>query len=221
MQTLALFDLDNTLLIGDSDHTWGLFLSEIGAVDAKAQTIAQDRFYEQYKSGELNIHEFLSFQFTPLKDNSIEQLESWRSQYIESHIKPMVTQERLDLVKYHQGLGHETIIITATNSFITKPIADLFNIPYLIATEPEKNLHGFTGKVSGIACFQAGKIEKLNNFLSENFSKNTSISDYESWFYSDSHNDLPLLLEATHPVVVTPDEKLRLYANSQHWPIID
>jgi len=221
MPTLALFDLDNTLLIGDSDHAWGLFLAEIGAVDAAKQTQAQDHFYEQYKTGNLDIYEFLAFQFTPLKENSIEQLTAWRSQYIESHIKPMITQERLDLVKHHQDQGHKTIIITATNSFITQPIANLFNIKHLIATEPEQNLHGFTGKLDGTPCFQAGKIEKLNTFLQEQFSQEQQIENYEAWFYSDSHNDLPLLEAVTHPVVVTPDDRLRQHAVEQQWQIID
>lgn len=221
MQKFALFDLDNTLLIGDSDHAWGLFLASVNAVDAKQQTAAQDRFYQQYQQGTLDIHEFLDFQFTPLKENDMQQLESWRDQYIESHIKPMITQERLDLVKHHQNLEHELIIITATNSFVTRPIADLFGIEHLIATEPEQNIHGFTGKLDGIPCFQAGKIEKLNHFLSTNYSPNSNIADYESWFYSDSHNDLPLLKEVTRPVAVTPDESLRKYAIQQQWKIID
>jgi phosphoserine phosphatase len=144
---LALFDLDNTLLNGDSDHIWGVFLAEIGVVDANSQVKAQDKFYQQYIDGTLDIHEFLEFQFKPLKENSLKQLERWRDEYIESHIKPLISQERIDLVKRHQDKGDETIVITATNSFITRPIVDLFNIQHLIATEPEKDLHGFTGKL--------------------------------------------------------------------------
>ena len=219
MSQLALFDLDNTLLTGDSDHTWGVFLAEIGAVDAQKQITAQNHFYAQYQAGTLDIHEFLEFQFTLLKNNSLEQLTAWREQYIESHIKPLIIQERLDLVKHHQQQGHETIIITATNSFITRPIADLFDIKHLIATEPEQNIHGFTGKLSGIPCFQSGKIEKLNAFLSENFSE-TTLENSETWFYSDSHNDLPLLEAATHAIAVTPDEKLTAHANKHNWDII-
>ncbi len=219
MSQLALFDLDNTLLTGDSDHAWGAFLAEIGAVDAQKQIKAQDYFYAQYQAGTLNIHEFLDFQFTPLKNNSLKQLKTWREQYLKSHIKPMITQERLDLVKQHQLQGHETIIITATNSFVTRPIADLFGIKHLIATEPEQNIHGFTGKLSGIPCFQSGKIEKLNAFLTEEFSGIT-LENSETWFYSDSHNDLPLLEVVTHAIAVTPDEKLTAYANKQNWEII-
>ena len=219
MTQLALFDLDNTLLIGDSDHAWGNFLAKIGAVDAQKQIKAQDHFYAQYQAGTLDIHEFLEFQFTPLKNNSLEQLTTWRKQYIESHIKPLITQERLDLVEYHRQQGHETIIITATNSFVTRPIADLFGIEHLIATEPEQNIHGFTGKLSGIPCFQSGKIEKLNIFLSKKFSDIT-LENSETWFYSDSYNDLPLLEAATHAIAVTPDKKLAEHAKKLNWEII-
>ncbi len=221
MQKLALFDLDNTLLTGDSDHAWGLFLASINAVNVKEQTEAQDKFYQQYQQGKLDIHEFLAFQFTPLKENTIETLEEWREQYVEHYIQPMITQARLDLVKLHQDLEHEVIIITASNSFITRPIADIFGIEHLIASEPEQNNKGFTGKLFGTPCFQEGKIEKLNHFLSENFSSNSNIKDYESWFYSDSHNDLPLLKKVTRPVAVTPDQSLREYAQQQQWKIID
>ena len=221
MPTLALFDLDNTLLLGDSDHAWGLFLAEIGAVNPEEQIKRQKQFYAQYQDGSLDIHEFLEFQFTPLKNNSVEQLEAWRIEYIDKYIKPIITPDRLDLVKKHQDQGHETIIITATNSFITKPIADLFNIENLIATEPEQDIHGFTGKLNGTPCFQAGKIVKLNLFLKEKYSKKIQLENTESWFYSDSHNDLPLLEAATHPVVVTPDEKLKLHAVKHKWQIID
>lgn len=221
MPQLALFDLDNTLLRGDSDHAWGLFLADIGAVDAAQQVKEQNRFYAQYQEGTLDIYEFLAYQFIPLKNNSLEQLNAWRETYIDNYIKPMITQERLDLVHKHQELNHETIIITATNSFVTKPIADLFGIQHLIATEPEQNIHGFTGKLSGIPCFQAGKIDKLNAFLKSYFSDKTTLKHSESWFYSDSHNDLPLLQAATHPIAVTPDEKLRLHAVEKNWQIID
>jgi len=141
MKKLALFDLDNTLISGDSDHLWGIYLAKIGVVDHEEHTAAQDKFYQQYVDGVLDIYEFLEFQFTPLKENSMEQLNTWREEYIETQIKP-----------------HDTLIITATNSFITRPIADMFDIQTLIATEPEHNIDGFTGKLSGEPCFQAGKI---------------------------------------------------------------
>lgn len=216
MNKLALFDLDNTLISGDSDHLWGLFLAEKGIVNETEHTVAQDKFYKQYVDGVLDIHEFLEFQFTPLKENSMEKLLSLRNDYINTKIKPIIEQSKIDLVRYHQNLGHQTLIITATNSFITRPIAELFSIDTLIATEPEQDSTGFTGKLAGIPCFQSGKIEKLNHFLGEK-----NLSDYESWFYSDSHNDLPLLKEVNHPVAVNADEKLRSHAVKNDWKIID
>jgi len=221
MKTLALFDLDNTLLTGDSDHAWGNFLAEIGAVDSEKQIQMQDYFYQQYLNGELDIYEFTDFQFTPLKENTLEQLTEWRSQYIESYILPLVTQARLDLVKDHQNKGHETIIITATNSFITQPIAEIFNINNLIATEPEQNLHGFTGKLYGTPCFQEGKIKRLNDFIRDKHSNDLSMNDFETWFYSDSINDLPLMKAVNHPIAVTPDDKLRIFSIENKWKIIE
>lgn len=212
---LALFDLDNTLLSGDSDHSWGIYLAETGIVNAEQHEAAQDRFYKQYVDGTLDIHEFLEFQFTPLKENSLEDLFAWRSQFIEKKIKPLIQEDKIALVEKHRKQGDELVIITATNSFITSPIADLFGIKTLIATEPEQNSHGFTGKVSGTPCFQAGKITKLNEWL---INQKETMTD--SWFYSDSFNDLPLLLEVEHPVCVSPDEKLTEYALAHNWPII-
>ena len=217
---LALFDLDNTLLHGDSDHIWGVFLAEIGVVDTEEHVKAQDKFYRQYQAGKLDILEFLEFQFTPLKENTLEELEAWRADYIDSHIKPLISQERIDLVKHHQERNHEVAIITATNSFITRPIADLFGIQHLVATEPEKDLHGFTGKLDGTPCFQQGKITKLNEFLKSTL-RNKTLDDFQSWFYSDSHNDLPLLNLVDTPIAVTPDDILRQHAKKQQWQIID
>jgi len=215
MKKLALFDLDNTLISGDSDHLWGIYLAKIGVVDHEEHTAAQDKFYQQYVDGVLDIYEFLEFQFTPLKENSMEQLNAWREEYIETQIKPIIEQSKVDLVKKHQDQGHDTLIITATNSFITRPIADIFGIETLIATEPEHNIDGFTGKLSGEPCFQAGKITKLEQHLGDN-----TLSDYESWFYSDSHNDLPLLKKVNHPIVVNADEKLHKEAINNNWQII-
>ena len=212
---LALFDLDNTLISGDSDHTWGLYLAEIGVVDKKQHETAQDRFYQQYIDGTLDINEFLEFQFTPLKENSLDQLFAWREDFIENKIKPLIHDDKRTLVQKHRDAGDTLVIITATNSFITSPIADLFGIETLIATEPEQNLHGFTGKVSGTPCFQKGKITKLNQWLAD--SEETM---QDSWFYSDSYNDLPLLLEVNHPVCVSPDAKLSAHAKANNWPII-
>lgn len=212
---LALFDLDKTLIDGDSDHMWGLYLAEIGVVNAKQHEKAQDRFYREYVNGTLDINEFLEFQLTPLKENSLDDLFAWRSNFIEQKIKPLIHEDKVALVKKHRDQGDRLVIITATNSFITSPIADLFGIDTLIATEPEQNLHGFTGKVAGYPCFQAGKVIKLKQWL-----VNTEETMAGSWFYSDSYNDLPLLLEVDQPVCVAPDAKLLDHAKAHHWPII-
>ena len=212
---LALFDLDNTLINGDSDHAWGLYLAEIGVVNAKQHEAAQDRFYQEYVDGTLDINEFLEFQLTPLKEHSLNELLAWRADFIEKKIKPLIHEDKVTLVQKHRDSGDSLVIITATNSFITSPIADLFGIETLIATEPEQNSDGFTGKVLGTPCFQAGKITKLNEWLT-----NSSETMKESWFYSDSYNDLPLLLEVDHPVCVSPDTKLSNHAKANDWPII-
>ena len=212
---LALFDLDNTLINGDSDYTWGLYLTEINIVNAEQHKASQDRFYQEYVDGILDINEFLEFQLTPLKENSLEELFSWREEFIEKKIKPLIHNDKIDLVQKHREAGDELVIITATNSFITAPIADLFGIKTLIATEPEQDSQGFTGKISGSPCFQAGKITKLNKWLVD--SQETMQG---SWFYSDSYNDLPLLLEVDYPVCVSPDKKLAEHAKANNWPII-
>lgn len=213
---LALFDLDNTLLNGDSDHNWGLFLAESGVVDADAQRIAQDKFYADYVNGTLDIHKFLAFQFTPLKENSMADLIKWRADYFESKIAPLLTPSRKALLEKHRDLGDDLVIITATNTFITRPIADALGVDVLIGTDPEQNIDGFTGKVDGIPCFQAGKIDKLEQWL-ESY-KGTLEGSY---FYSDSYNDLPLLEYVETPIVVTPDDRLRAHAIANNWQIID
>lgn len=213
---LALFDLDNTLINGDSDYYWGLFLAEIGIVDAQSQRQAQDQFYDDYVNGVLDINEFLAFQLTPLKDNSMEDLIKWRAEYFESKIKPLMTEIRHGLVEKHRKLGDDLVIITATNTFITQPIANAFGINVLIGTKPEQNIHGFTGKVDGTPCFQAGKITKLEQWL-----KSYKGSLKGSYFYSDSYNDLPLLEYVETPICVTPDKHLREHAENANWQIID
>lgn len=214
--SLALFDLDNTLINGDSDHAWGLYLAEIGVVDAEEHAQAQDQFYADYLAGKLDINVFLEFQLRPLKEHPLDQLNAWREEFIQQKIHPMIEDKRVSLVEKHRQQNDDIVIITATNSFITRPIADIFGIDTLIATEPEQNIHGFTGKVDGVPCFQTGKITKLNEWLADQ-----DLSLENSWFYSDSNNDLPLLQHVTNPVCVTPDDTLRAHAESQGWPIID
>ena len=213
---LALFDLDNTLLNGDSDHAWGLYLAEIGAVDQRAQQKKQDYFYQQYVEGTLNIIEFLNFQLSPLKDNPIELLLQWREGFLKTIIQTMIDTGKPELIDKHRTQKDELVIITATNDFITRPIADKLNISTLIATQAEIVAKQYTGKVTGTPCFQHGKVTRLQEWMND---KSCSLND--SWFYSDSINDLPLLSLVSNPVAVTPDDKLRTHAKKYDWPIID
>ena len=212
--SLALFDLDNTLLIGDSDYLWGCFLVDKGLVDKQLYEEANERFYQQYVEGELDIHEFLRFALTPLADNDPDLLHSMHEEFMQKHIRPIMSKTGMEKIAHHQAQGDHTVIITATNSFVTGPIAEAFGVHHLIATEPEKINGKYTGNVEGIPCFQHGKIERLHAWLEQ------SKHDFSnSWFYSDSHNDLPLLEEVTHPVAVDPDETLRKIAEERGWPI--
>jgi HAD superfamily hydrolase (TIGR01490 family) len=212
---LALFDLDNTLIGGDSDYLWGCFLAEQGIVDGARYERENQRFYDQYKAGELDIHEFLRFQLRPLAEHDMPTLRQWRSAYIEEKVRPILLPLAHSLIGEHRDRGDTVVIITATNSFITRPIADLYGVEYLLATEPEIIDDRYTGNVDGVPCFQHGKVEKLNAWLGVN---NTDLQD--SWFYSDSHNDLPLLNRVARPVAVDPDDILQQHALEHDWRIM-
>jgi len=212
---IALFDLDNTLIAGDSDYLWGCFLVEQGIVDGTTYERENRRFYDQYKVGELDIHEFLDFQLRPLAEHSMDTLQQWRSRYIEEKITPILLPKAHALIDRHRQQGDTLVVITATNRFITSPIVEMYDIEYLLATEPEMVNNSYTGKVTGIPCFQAGKVARLNDWLEDS---RQSLDD--SWFYSDSHNDLPLLGKVTHPVAVDPDEILEQHAKDHDWPVI-
>ena len=215
---LALFDLDNTILAGDSDYNWSRFLIQEGYLDGVIHAEKNEKFYADYKEGDLDIFAFVEFQFKPLASNPRKVLDQLLHKYIEEIIKPMITDKAYALVKKHQDDGDLLIVITATNSFITKPIAEIFGIQNLIGTDPEEKDGEFTGKVSGIPSFKEGKVTRLEEWLKN---KKISLGDFEkSYFYSDSHNDLPLLKRVTHPVVVDSDDILKEYAKSQGWPQI-
>jgi HAD superfamily hydrolase (TIGR01490 family) len=215
--SLAIFDLDNTLIRGDSDHAWGEFLVEQGAVDAARFAADNDRYYAAYLAGTLDIYEFLEqHQLRPLRENDRATLEDWRARFVREKIAPIITPAARALVDRHRARGDTLLIITATNRFITAPIAEAFGIPHLIATEPEEVDGRFTGRVAGIPSYREGKVTRLGEWLSQN------AQDLDnSWFYSDSHNDLPLLKFVTHPVAVNPDETLAIYARDHGWPVID
>jgi len=215
---LALFDLDNTLLAGDSDFQWGQFLMEEGLLNREKHEAKNIQFYEDYKAGKLDIYAFLEFQLKPLSDHPKAKLDALHKHYMERKVRPMMTQKAKDLVNQHKANGDLLLIITATNSFVTGPIATEFGVDHLIGTNPEQVNGEFTGKVSGLPSFQEGKVTRLKEWLA---ARGQSLQDFETtWFYSDSHNDLPLMKQVNKPVAVDPDDVLRDYAEQQAWPII-
>ncbi|MEC7377259.1 MAG: HAD family hydrolase [Pseudomonadota bacterium] len=213
--TLAIFDLDNTLLAGDSDHAWGEFLVEEGIVDAEEYRLANDRFYQEYLNGELDILHYLGFALQPLARNSLDDLLAWRERFMEKKVKPMMQASANALLDSHRAQGHTLMIITATNRFVTEPIAEALGIEHLIATEPELVNGRFTGEVAGTPSFQDGKVTRLDDWLDAH---NRTLEG--AWFYSDSHNDLPLLRKVDNPVAVDPDPRLEKFARDQGWKVM-
>ena len=212
---LALFDLDNTLLDGDSDYAWAQFLIEEGVLHADEYNAKNDYFYERYKDGSLDIHEFLDFQLAPLARHPRAQLDAWHGEFMQRKVRPMILPKAAGLIEKHADAL--TAIVTATNRFITRPIADELGVKELIATDIEEVDGAFTGKPRGTPTFREGKITAVDQWLA---ARGKRLADYESWFYSDSLNDLPLLARVTHPVAVDPDATLRAYATERKWPII-
>ena len=212
MADLVLFDLDHTLLSGDSDFSWGEFLCEIDVVDEALYHDWNAIFYEEYKKGTLDMEEYLRFALQPLAQNDMNNLLQWRQRFIEKKIKPMITSQALALVRQHLDKGDIAVIITSTNAFITEPIGELFGIKTVIATQPRLVNGRFDGTVEGAYCFKEGKLKCLQQWLDEAKPKYR-----ESWFYSDSHNDIPLLTWVDHPVVVNGDEQLIEHAQKNNW----
>ncbi|MHB1331513.1 MAG: histidinol-phosphatase [Sulfuriferula sp.] len=215
---LVLFDLDNTLLDGDSDFEWAQFLIEQGVLDSELYEARNQAFYEQYKAGTLDIHEFLDFQLKPLARHARAQLDAWHADYMLKKILPIMTSAAKVLVERELADADLVAIITATNSFVTAPIARAFGILHLIATEPEQINGTYTGRVAGTPSFREGKIVRLHEWLA---SLGKTLDNFDqSWFYSDSLNDLPLLDLVTNPVAVDPDATLHEHAVQCGWPII-
>jgi HAD superfamily hydrolase (TIGR01490 family) len=212
---LALFDLDNTLLAGDSDYLWGVFLAEKGVVDRDHYERENERFYQEYKEGRLDIMEFLAFSLRPLAENDPEQLRAWRDEFLAEKIDPIITEDARLLVEMHRKRGDTLAVITATNAFVTAPIVERFGIPHLIATEPEIVEGRYTGRVAGIPCFREGKVKRLKAWLE---GRDERLEN--AWFYSDSHNDLPLLELVSHPMPVDPDPALESVAAERGWPVL-
>ncbi|MBE0464437.1 HAD family hydrolase [Halomonas sp. AOP43-A1-21] len=213
--SLAIFDLDNTLISTDSDHAWGEFLLEQGAVDPIAYREANERFMADYKAGTLDMAAFLEVALKPLADNTPEQLTAWHQQFMVSKIEPHILPKAEELLARHRTKGDTLLIITATNRFITAPIAERLGVDYLIAVNPEVANGRYTGRVSGVPSYREGKITRLHEWLED---KDFTLDG--AWFYSDSHNDLPLLEEVDHPVAVDPDDTLRQVAEERQWRIM-
>jgi HAD superfamily hydrolase (TIGR01490 family) len=215
---LALFDLDNTLLTGDSDFEWSQFLVEEGVLERELFEARNLAFYEQYKAGTLNITEFLEFQLAPLARHSRKTLDEWHAEFMHRKVRHMMGDKARDLVAKHRSAGDVCVIVTATNSFVTAPIAREFGVENLIATDPEQKNGEFTGGVAGVPSFREGKVARMESWLTERGWNWGSFA--ETWFYSDSLNDLPLLAKVKHPVAVDPDATLRAHAEKQGWMII-
>jgi HAD superfamily hydrolase (TIGR01490 family) len=215
---LALFDLDNTILVGDSDFQWGQFLIEEGLLDHETHLAKNLQYYEDYKAGTLDIYAFLKFQLKPLSEHPRAELDALHARYMERKVRPMMTEKAKALIEKHRAQGDLLAVITATNSFVTKPIAAAYGIEHLIGTTPEEIDGEFTGRVAGVPSYKDGKVTRLQQWLAE---LGKTMQDFEAiWFYSDSHNDLPLLLMVDHPVAVDPDPTLEAYALGRGWPIM-
>ncbi|PTD95196.1 histidinol-phosphatase [Pseudothauera lacus] len=215
---LVLFDLDNTLLTGDSDFAWAQFLIRKGVLDREVQEAKNIAFYEQYKDGTLDIFEFLDFQLAPLARHPRAQLDAWHREFMATTIAPMIGQRARTLAREHLDSDALVAVVTATNAFVTGPIVREFGIPHLIATIPAMENGAFTGKPRGTPAFKAGKIERVDNWLE---SLGLHMGSFEqSWFYSDSHNDLPLMMRVDKPVAVDPDDTLRAHAAQHGWPVL-
>lgn len=213
--SLAIFDLDNTLLGGDSDHAWGEFIVAHQIVDPKAYQAQNDRFFNDYLAGKLDIQVYLNFCLQLLGEHETAQLNAWHEAFMAEKITPIILPKALTLIEKHRAAGDTLMIITATNRFITAPIARQLGIDILLATECERDDKGFTGRTVDVPCFREGKVTRLQRWLLEN---NRTLKG--SYFYSDSHNDLPLLSMVEHPVAVDPDETLKAHAEAQGWPVV-
>lgn len=213
--SLAIFDLDHTLLSGDSDHAWGEFLVRQQIVDPSHYQRQNDHFFAQYQQGTLDIHEYLAFALEPLTRFSVQELDLLHRQFMREYIQPMRQYKADALLRQHRERGDFLLIITATNRFITAPIARALGVDDLLATDPELQGNRYTGRVKGVPCYREGKVERLRQWLED-----TEQTLEDSYFYSDSINDLPLLEAVTHPFVVDGDERLQAEAQRRQWPTL-
>lgn len=213
--SLAIFDLDNTLLAADSDYEWGRFLVDKKLVNGEEYELKNQRFYDAYQAGTLDILEFLAFSLQPLTQINRQTLDKLHKEFMESRIRPKITNKARNLLEKHRQQNDMLLVITATNSFITAPIVSELGVTHLIATEPEIIDQQFTGRVAGTPCYREGKVTRLKTWCAEHKQNLQG-----SWFYSDSHNDLSLLELVDHPIAVDPDSMLEKHAIAQGWPVI-
>lgn len=211
---LALFDLDNTLLAGDSDHAWGDYLCERGILDGDAYKARNDAFYQDYLAGKLNITDYLNFSLEILGRTEMAQLDQWHREFMRDCVEPIILDKALALLDKHRAAGDKLLIITATNRFVTGPIAARLGVDTLLATECEMVDGRYTGRTTDVPCFKEGKVTRLNRWLAE-----TGLSLEDSYFYSDSMNDLPLLAQADHALVINPDALLHQEALNRGWQV--
>ena len=212
---LALFDLDNTLLAGDSERAWSEFLIDIGVLEGDGFRAENERLYQEYLAGTLDIYQSIEFQLKILTEYSLDKLHRWREEFMVSRIEPIITAAAVALVEKHRAAGDELAIVTASNSFVSRPIAERFRISSLLATEFECVGNRYTGRVLGTPTFREGKVIRLLEWLQQ-----TGHTLEGSYFYSDSHNDLPLLQWVENPVAVDPDPILHVFAEAVSWPIL-
>ena len=212
---LAIFDLDNTLIAGDSDHSWGEFLCAEGLVDAQRFSHDNDRFYQDYQEGRLDIYAYLRFALAPLTGRSIEEVARLQQQFMRDWVEPMLLPAAFELLDKHRNRGDELVIITASNTVVTGPIAERLGVATLMGCDTEIVGGKYTGQPTGVPSFKEGKVTRLQDWLAT-----TGHSLTGAWFYSDSHNDLPLLERVDNPVATDPDPQLAAVANDRGWPII-
>jgi len=217
---LALFDLDNTLLAGDSDHAWGQYLIKHGLVDPLEHGKANDAFYADYQNGSLDIHAYVRFTLNPVMTKTLPELSKMHQEFMAEFVDPIMLPKAVELVEKHKSAGDLTVIITATNTFITRPIADRFGVDLLLGTDLVVSNDQFTGAISGTPCFQGGKVERLKLWLADDTESaidKTALRIEEGIFYTDSINDLPLLEQVADPIVVDGDDRLQREATKRAW----
>jgi HAD superfamily hydrolase (TIGR01490 family) len=217
---LALFDLDHTLIPMDSDYEWGVFTTALGWNDADEFTRRNDGFYAQYKNGTLDIYEYVRFATSAIRRHGAIKSEAAHAEFMRAIVQKSIKPQALELVRQHQAAGDAVVIVTATNEFVTRPIAAAFGVPELIAINLARDpaSHWFTGEIVGTPSFREGKVTRVEAWLQ---SQNLRWDQVESTFYSDSINDLPLLEKVTWPVATNPDERLRVIAQARDWRILE